>query len=131
MEKSIVPNSLIMGKQAEQKACQFLQSQGLELLEQNYRCFQGEIDLIMQDKHSIVFVEVRWRSRVDYGTALESVNTRKQNKLIKAAAHFLQKKKWLYQVNSRFDIIGIHFLSGKSEFEWVKNAFSINDQSGL
>lgn len=116
-----------IGKQAELKACLFLQKQGLTLLQQNYLCFHGEIDLIMKDKDDIVFVEVRYRTHKDYGSALESVTKTKMNKLIKTASHFLQKKNWLYKVNSRFDIIAIHTIANKLQFEWVKHAFSVEN----
>src|SRR5205085_4218930 len=94
-----------IGQEAELYACQFLQAKGLVLLEQNYYCRQGEIDLIMQEQDDIVFVEVRRRNRIDYGNALESINKNKMTKLFKAAAHFLQKRGWSYKVNSRFDVI--------------------------
>jgi len=116
-----------IGDLAELEACQFLQAKGLRLLVKNYHCFFGEIDLIMQDQDEIVFVEVRSRSRIDYGTAAETIDDCKQSKLIKTATHFLQKKAWLYKVNSRFDIIAIHFKMGKLELEWIQNAFSAKD----
>lgn len=90
----------------------------------NYRTYHGEIDLIMQDQDDIVFVEVRIRHSVEYGNALESINKNKINKLIKTATHFLQWKKWLYKVNSRFDVIAIQPVKGVMQLEWIKNAFT-------
>ena len=113
------------GREAERLACQFLQAKGMRLLVQNYYCYHGEIDLIMQDQDDIVFVEVRSRRRIDYGTALESINHKKIKKLQKTACHFLQMKQWLYQVNSRFDVVALHPIAGKMRLEWVKNAFSV------
>lgn len=115
------------GKAAELTACEFLQTQGFSLLMQNYRCYFGEIDLIMQDQDDIVFIEVRSRRRTDYGNALESINQTKKAKLIKAATHFLQSTNQLYKINSRFDIIAIHPIHGKMQLEWIKNAFSLED----
>jgi putative endonuclease len=111
------------GRRAEEAACAFLQDKGFHLLQQNYRCYYGEIDLIMQDGEDIVFVEVRSRSRTDYGHAGESINKNKQMKLVKTATHFLQKKGCLYKVNSRFDVIAIHVAAGNMQLEWFKNAF--------
>jgi len=111
------------GDEAETKACEFLIQQKFILLAKNYRCHFGEIDLIMQDKEDIVFVEVRSRQRTDYGNAIESVDYYKREKLIKTATHFLQSKRWLYQFNSRFDIIAFHPVLGKMQLEWIKNAF--------
>ena len=116
-------NRIDKGKEAEQKAALFLKEKGLHLLQSNYRCHYGEIDLIMKDKDHIVFVEVRFRHRTDYGNALESINKHKINKLIKTAPHFLQAKKWLYTVNSRFDIVTIHPAAKELQLEWLKNAF--------
>lgn len=115
------------GKQAEEQACRFLQENGLHLLLQNYHCRYGEIDLIMQDKDDIVFIEVRSRSRIEFGTALETIDKNKIKKLIKTATHFLQLKKWLYAVPSRFDIIAIQVIDGTIQLEWIKNAFSVDN----
>jgi len=119
-------DSQVIGKSAEAAACHFLETKGLRLLEKNYHCFYGEIDLIMQDLDDVVFVEVRQRSSKDYGNALESITKPKIKKLVKAATHFLQKKHWLYTINSRFDIIAIQASHGKTEVNWVKNAFWVD-----
>ena len=113
-----------LGKKAELLACQFLQAKGLRLLQQNYHCYYGEIDLIMQNQDDIVFVEVRCRRRTDYGNAFESISKTKIARLIKTANHFLQMKKWLDKVNSRFDVIAIHPVAGKMQIEWIEHAFS-------
>ena len=113
-----------LGFYAEQKAREHLQSKGLVLIEQNYSIHCGEIDLIMQDQEDIVFVEVRSRQYTHYGSALESINQRKINKLIKTAVYFLQSKKWLYKKNSRFDVVTIH---AQSQLEWIKNAFTMDN----
>src|SRR5262249_38808465 len=115
------------GKNAEQKAKSFLQTQGLILIEQNYRSHHGEIDLIMRDKDDIVFIEVRCRSRTDYGNPSESVTISKQMKIIKTAAHFLQKKGWLYKVNSRFDVVALVLAASEWKLDWIKNAFLVKD----
>lgn len=115
-----------LGDEAEKTASLFLQQKGFIELEVQYRCYCGEIDLVMQENEDIVFVEVRSRQQVDYGDAVESINSKKMNKLIKAATHFLQVKNWLHKRNSRFDVIAIHPLAGKMQLEWIKNAFTID-----
>lgn len=80
------------GRTAETLACDFLQKQGLKLIQKNFNCPCGEIDLIMQDKEAVVFVEVRLRRHSHLGTAIETVNRQKQQKLIKTALLYLQKK---------------------------------------
>lgn len=112
-----------LGDAAEKQAREFLEAKGYRLLQANYRCALGEIDLIMQDKEDIVFVEVRSKSRIDFGNALESVNKNKMQKIMRTATHYLQQKRCLYKVNSRFDIIAIHPIAGKMQLEWIKNAF--------
>jgi len=110
-----------IGQKAEDQACVYLQRQGLRLLQKNYRSYHGEIDLIMQDRHDVVFVEVRSRNRIDYGNALESINKNKRRKIIKTALRFLQEKHLLDKVNCRFDVIAM----GSGNLTWIKNAFSL------
>ena len=109
-----------IGQLAETKACDFLKKQGLKLLDSNFRCKVGEIDLIMRDGTDIVFVEVRARRDRGYGTAIESITPFKQRKIIKTAVYYMQRKKWLEKVGCRFDVIGID-----TTIEWIKSAFSI------
>jgi len=62
-----------IGQQTEQLACEYLQKHRLKLVTKNYRCSRGEIDLIMRDQHSLVFVEVRYRKNINFGTPAESI----------------------------------------------------------
>lgn len=112
-----------IGEKAELSACEFLEAKGLRLMMKNYRCYHGEIDLIMQDRDHIVFVEVRSRRDEHYGTALESINARKIKKIIKTANHFLQARQWMNKVNSRFDIITLHLEKQDLKPQWIQNAF--------
>ena len=119
---TVIHNHLVFGKIAEQKACDFLQSQGLKLVTHNFRCNMGEIDLIMQEEDDLIFVEVRSRHQEDYGTALESVSINKQRKIIRAAVFYLLGENLFNKKNCRFDIVSV---SGKHyACTWVKNAFS-------
>jgi putative endonuclease len=115
-----------IGKMAELKAKSFLEAKGYRLIVQNYSCYCGEIDLIMQDQEDIVFVEVRSRKHTRYGNALESIHPGKVHKLIKTATYFLQARKWLHRKNSRFDVIAIHPGNKEMSFEWFKNAFTVD-----
>lgn len=116
-------NAKAQGFMAETNACEFLEKAGLNLLDKNYSCHCGEIDLIMKDKDSVVFVEVRQRFHTEFGSAVESVNLQKQRKLIKSALLYLQKKRWLNTVNCRFDVIGI---DANNKIEWIKNAITVD-----
>ncbi len=115
------------GKQAEELACLYLQKQHLKLITQNYHCRRGEIDLIMQDQHTLVFVEVRYRKNARFGSALESVDHRKQAKIITTAEHYLLQNKQPYS-DYRFDIVAIMPSPNKvdPEITWLKNAFQLN-----
>ena len=75
-------STLTTGQQAELLACQYLQQYKLKLITKNYHCRRGEIDLIMQDKKTLVFIEVRYRKNDRFGSALESVNYKKQAKIM-------------------------------------------------
>jgi putative endonuclease len=106
----------IFGAAAEDDALEYLQRQGLSLVERNFRCKGGEIDLIMRDRQALVFVEVRKRADARHGGAAASVTARKQARLIIAAQVFLQRYRDLPAC--RFDVIAI---DGK-ELNWMKNA---------
>lgn len=106
------------GKEAEQRAARLLTGHGLRELCRNYRCRGGEIDLIMQDGEQRVFVEVRYRSRSDYGSAAESVHWGKQRRLTLAAQHYLLKTG--FSGPCRFDVVAI---DGNKAPSWLKNAF--------
>ncbi len=107
------------GQIAEDEACKFLQKHGLKLVEKNYRCRTGEIDLIMQDKEELVFVEVRYRAKSDFGSALDSVDQNKIQKVISAASHYVSKHQ--PDLPMRFDVIGF---DASYKLKWVTNAFS-------
>ena len=109
---------LLSGKNAEDKAYDYLLSKGLKPVCRNYRCKQGELDLVMRDGNALVIVEVRYRKSVVYGSALESVTYTKQTKIIAATQHYLSTEP--IDCPIRFDVVAI---SGNAGIEWVKNAF--------
>lgn len=111
------------GDHSEQLALQFLQRQGLRLITRNYRCKCGELDLVMQDQDTLVFVEVRYRKRQDYGSAAESVNRQKQGRLIRSAQYYLQTLQRIPPC--RFDVLCISAGDSKSNIEHIRNAFGI------
>lgn len=108
----------LLGQTAEARAEAFLATQGLAPVARNWRCRFGEIDLIMQDGATRVFVEVRLRSRSDFGGAAASVTRAKQRKLLAAARQYLSGLPTLPPC--RFDVVA---LDGSSAPDWIKNAF--------
>jgi putative endonuclease len=109
------------GALAEQLAAQYLQRQGLKLLQLNYSCRFGEIDLILQDGATHVFAEVRLRSSTAFGGAAASIDARKRAKLIRTAQHYLSGLKSIPPC--RFDAILLNATDSKN-IEWIKNAFT-------
>jgi putative endonuclease len=108
------------GRQAEQRAEALLRGRGLKLLTRNYRCRGGEIDLVMRDAESLVFVEVRYRRHAQFGGALSSVDANKRRRLVVAAQHYLVSSGW--QGPCRFDVVG--FDHGR-QGEWIRDAFGV------
>lgn len=110
-----------LGRIAEEKALTYLSQQGLKLILQNYNCPVGELDLIMQDKEYLIFIEVRQRTNVNFGSGLESVTESKQKKIIRAAWHYLKTYKLVDKMPLRFDVVSIDGKTGL--LHWVKDAF--------
>lgn len=112
------------GREAETFALQYLQQQGLQLIAQNWLCKRGELDLVMLDGDTVVFVEVRYRRYSAWGGAVESVDFRKQQKLILAAQMFLQSETRWSDAACRFDVVAIEGdpRSGPP-LSWIKHAF--------
>jgi putative endonuclease len=105
---------------AEDLAADFLRRRGLTILQRNYRCRFGEIDLVARDAATLVFVEVRLRRSSDYGGAGESVTASKQAKLIRAARHYLSASARVPEC--RFDVLLLRELDERS-VDWIKAAF--------
>jgi putative endonuclease len=91
----------------------------------NYHCRRGEIDLIMQDHNTLVFIEVRYRKNDRFGSALESINYKKQVKIIITAEHYLLQNTHSFS-GYRFDVIAISPTQQTHDTIWVKDAFHSN-----
>ncbi len=112
------------GRAIEQQAEAWLQRQGLKAVQQNYRTRLGEIDLIMWEGRHLVFVEVRYRRNTRFGHGYDTVDARKQAKLLRAADQYLQQNRLAEQVACRFDVVSAtHDENGALRFDWIKNAF--------
>lgn len=109
---------LITGQTAELQARDFLLAQGLQLLQANFRCKLGEIDLICCDQDTLVFVEVRHRPSIDQ--ALASINYSKRRKIIRSAQFYLSQLRDLPPC--RFDVVA---LAPQQEPYWIKAAFDV------
>jgi len=109
------------GNRGEARAEKFLNGHGLKTFRRNWQCRHGEIDLVMFDDATVVFVEVRMRTPLGYGGGLDSVDFRKQRKLVQAASYFLARNASLAERPCRFDVVAIEGENG--EIEWVRGAF--------
>lgn len=110
---------LVRGRNAEAAARAYLQAQGLALRAQNFRCAYGEIDLVMQERDTLCFIEVRARAADSHGGAAASVTFAKQQKLIRAAQHYLQAHPLAADMPCRFDVVTL----GPAGLEWLRDAF--------
>jgi putative endonuclease len=109
---------------SEEWAANWLQERGLILLAWNFQVRGGEIDLVMQDKQVLVFVEVRYRQNRQYGSAAETIDSRKQQKLLKTAQYYLQQTGKTHS-QCRFDVVSIdHEKDNSLTWQWHQNAFN-------
>lgn len=107
------------GREAEDRVRTHLEAQGLRLKARNHRCRWGEIDLVMEDGEALVFVEVRYRGRDDYGSAAASVDAHKQRRLVRAASDFLARHQATGRP-ARFDVAAV---GPNGQIDWIRAAF--------
>ena len=119
-KKKRIKDNKNKGLEAEKLACDYLQAAGLQLLEPNFFSRCGEIDLIMQENDTLVFVEVRYRKNRNFGGAAASVTSAKQQRIIKTALYYQQQNR--LQNTMRFDVIAIEG-DNLAQIKWIKNAF--------
>jgi len=110
------------GAASEDRARYYLETQGLKTLNRNFRTRRGEIDLVMLDSDTLVFVEVRYRKGDRYGSAAESVTYTKQQRINSAAKQFLLSRKQWCRHPCRFDVVAISGAEAE-HIDWIKDAF--------
>ena len=112
------------GRMAENLALRYLQGQKLALLERNFRSRFGEIDLIMRENDTIIFVEVRARKTTAFLHPVESITYAKQSKIRKTSEAFMQKNTVLDRLDQRFDVVTLTGSEARGmKIEWIKAAF--------
>lgn len=112
------------GQEYEDLAVQYLQKQGLTILERNYQCRQGEIDIIAKNSEFVIFIEVKYRKNNRYGEPFAFVDTKKQRRLITTALHYNQHKGLNEKYPMRFDVVSIQAQNTQFDIQWLKNAFT-------
>jgi len=114
-----------IGARFEQLALEYMERAGLKLVERNYRTRFGELDLIMRDGATLVFVEVRYRRDPHFGGGAASVGVAKRQKLTRAAQGFLQAYPRFASSPCRFDVIAFDGDADAPDFDWQRAAFEI------
>lgn len=123
-------NNKILGAFGENMACEYLSECGYRVIERNFSCKTGEIDIIAVQGDSIVFIEVKTRSSEEYGLPSEAVSRAKQGRIVKTALYYLQSKK-LFDYMCRFDVIEIAIDEGNSHrINLIKDAFQYSGKYG-
>jgi len=122
---SLAPH-LESGQRAEELALATLKARGLTLVERNYSCPQGELDLVLLDAGCLVVVEVRYRRDASRGSAAESVGPEKRRKLTRATEHFLRSHADLRRKPLRFDVVAVAGEGESVAVEWIQDAFQAN-----
>lgn len=129
-----------LGDWAEQQAAVFLTSNGFQILHQNYHSRYGEIDLIVRNAQDLIFVEVKARSKTQYGQSSEVVSLTKQMKIIKTALVYLEKYPEMSDLYCRFDVICFDskqqfaktvqhdFSHFTYDLNWIENAFTFDSE---
>lgn len=116
-------NSRLSGAAWEKTAENYLRAQGLTLLQRNYSSRFGEIDLIMEDEKTIVFVEVKFRNSNQHGSGADAVTIHKQDKISRTAGWFLANNPRKAEQFCRFDVISIDPEKNDHGINWITNAF--------
>ncbi len=112
------------GEKGEAIAVQQLKKEGYKILEANYLTKLGEIDIIAKDKNTIVFVEVKARRSVNFGSPKEAVSIQKQKKISMVALYYLKTTKQM-TTKARFDVVAVNLNRDKPRVEIIKNAFEL------
>ncbi len=112
------------GESWERYAEEYLSDMGLQSITRNFHCRLGELDLIMKEESTFVFVEVKYRKNSQFGGAISAITPSKQKKLIKTAYFYLQQQGLSeYNTSCRFDVVTLEGDSNHPQINWIKNAF--------
>ena len=113
-----------IGKRGEDVAIRFLKKNGYDIIERNYVCKMGEVDIIAKEKDTLVFIEVKARTSTTFGPPQLAVNASKQRQLSKVALHFINEKH-LGDIKARFDVVAILLGPRGEEIELIRDAFEL------
>ena len=114
-----------LGKRGEDLAVSYLKKvHGYHIVQRNYRCVFGEVDIIARDHGVLSFIEVRTRGSENFGDPKESITKRKQDQISKVALEFINKHN-VHHMRARFDVLAVYLLPDKERMELIKDAFEL------
>ena len=122
LDRLLLVKPSLFGKEAEREAEKLLKRNGYKIVERNYHCRAGEIDIVAKEGDILIFCEVKARRGKSFGSALESITPSKIKKLRLAADDYMTKKK-LHGTDCRFDVVTIDMGEGDPSMELIRNAF--------
>lgn len=118
-------NRIGTGKRGEELAAAHLAETGYRIIERNYRCLFGEIDIVAEEGGTLVFVEVKSRRSAEYGDPQLAVGREKQKKISRIALHYLTERHLCHRP-ARFDVVAVKMLLGQVRIELIRNAFEVS-----
>jgi putative endonuclease len=113
-----------IGKKGEAAAVRFLKKNGYKILEQNYRTQLGEIDIIARERQTIVFIEVKTRRSLEYGSPKMAITPKKQRNISMTALYYLKINNQSH-ADARFDVVTVFTEGGQVDIDIIKNAFEL------
>lgn len=116
-------NKREIGAYYENIVCEFLTENGIKILERNFRCKSGEIDIVAEDNGYLSFIEVKYRAGSKYGTAEASVDLRKQKTICRVSDFYCKLHGLSEDHPRRFDVAAVNMESGVAKINYIKNAF--------
>jgi len=114
-----------LGKRGEEIAVSYLKGLKYKIIERNYKCKFGEVDIIADDRKTLSFIEVKTRSSLDYGHPYHVVNKRKQHQISKVALEYINKND-MHDIDARFDVLAVQVSPEGEKIELIKNAFELS-----
>jgi putative endonuclease len=122
-------SNLEIGRKGEELAVRYLKKLGYSIIEKNYRCPMGEVDIIAREGDILVFIEVKTRKDISFGRPKEAIDYRKRWQISKVAQYFLKKKN-LQNISARFDVLEVQMDALGLRFELIKDAFELPHNRG-
>ena len=116
-------NKRVVGDTKEILACKYISEKGAKILERNFRCRTGEIDIIAKDDKYLCFIEVKYRHDDSFGQPQEAVNFKKKKHICKVSDFYLYSKYKSFDIPVRYDVVAISQKEDIFAFKWIKNAF--------